>query len=507
MPNKIVLVKPENIFGYNAYPPLGLITVGTILHENNYEVKIINAAIEKDYQELLIKECKDALLVGISCYTSEVASAIDITDFIKSRYDVPIVYGGWHSTLFPGQTCEDTNVDFVVIGEGDYTLLQLVQALEGTVTLEQIQGLVYKSNSNIIVNELGGCTDLEQLPPPDYNLVDISLYSSSKLTDYFSRTKQVWLPYQSSRGCPHRCSFCINIVTDNQVWHVKSAQKVVDEVQTLIERHGLTHLRIIDDNFFVDPRRVKAICESFIENDFNITWDAECRVDYFNEKHVNDEILGLCVKSGLIELTLGCESGAERVLNLMKKDIKAAHTVTCVEQCHKHGIIPRCSFITGIPGETREEMLETANLINKLREIEPAMAVGVATFRPYPKSELCNDLLQQGVLSEPKSLREWKMPKHVKCYVERNYKQPWQNGGSLPLNLSFYYTAAGGVLLANPQIGSKLLQKVNSSFIRLARWRTGKLKFGFPIDKYFYDWFHRIYFRYSGYVKKKRHQT
>jgi radical SAM superfamily enzyme YgiQ (UPF0313 family) len=499
---KIILIKPKNIFAYSAYPPLELLTIGTILHENGYNVRIINAAAQKNYKELLRKECKDAFVVGITCYTSEVKSAIEITDFVKENFNIPVVWGGWHPTLFPGQTCEDKNIDFVVIKEGDYTMLKLVQSLEGKGRLQDISGLVYKEGNKVVVNEPNGFINMEELPLVKYDLVDVSRYSRMKLTDRFSRLKNVWLPYQSSRGCPHRCTFCINTVTNNRKYRKKSVKKVIEEVRALIEKYGLTHLRIIDDNFFLDRERVKEICEGFIKNDFCITWDAECRADYFRDGHLDYKLLELCTKSRLIEVTIGCESGSQRILDLMRKDIKVEQIINCVKQCHKHKIIPRCSFMMGIPGESKDDILQTAKLINRLREIEPEMACGVATFRPYPKSEMCDDLVKKGVFKEPKTLREWATKNYVEYYTERSYKQPWQTHPALAHNVSFYYTAAGGVLLTDQQIKSTLLKGVNSFFIKLAKKRTERLFFKVPIDRYFYHFFYRTYYKYDTYKKQ-----
>ncbi len=503
---KIILVKPRNIYGYSTYPPLELLTIGTVLYENGYDVKIINVAAQEKYKELLLKECKDAFIVGITCYTSEIKSALEITDIIKKNFNIPIIWGGWHATLFPVQTCEDRNVDFVITNEGDHSILRLVQSLEGKGLLKDVPGMIYKKDGKILINKSEGYLNMEELPLIKYDLINVSDYSGTKLTDYFSRAKNVWLPYQSSRGCPHRCTFCINTVTDNKICRKKSARKVIEEVRSFIKKYGLTHLRIIDDNFFVDCRRVKEICEGFIENRFNITWDAECRVDYFREGQLDDKLLSLCVKSGLIELTLGCESGSQKILDFMKKDIKVEQIINCVMQCHKYKIIPRCSFMVGIPGESKEDILMTARLINKLRKIEPKMAWGVATFRPYPKSEMCEGLRKKGIFREPKKLREWIKEKYVEYYTERNYKQPWQTHPALAHNMSFFYTLAGGVLLTNQQIKSNLLKKVNSFFIKLAEKRTEHLFFRLPIDRYFYSFFHRIYYKYDTYKRKKQRE-
>ena len=493
---KIVLIKPENIFGYTQYPPLELLTVGSVLEENGYKVRIINTVSQKNFVEVILRECEDAFLVGLTGYTSEIKSAIEITDAIKKRFDVPVVWGGWHATLFPEQTCQDNNIDFVIVGEGDYSLLKLVQALEGNGTLEDIAGLVYKKDGIVNMNPVRGHINLEDLPPIKYDLVDINRYVKTKLTDYFSREKNAWLPYQSSRGCPHRCTFCINVVTCNTNYRAKSAEKVIEEVSLFIDRYGLTHLRIIDDNFFVDRERVKKICDGFIEKGFDITWDAECRVDYFRHGYVDDELLKICKKSGLIELTLGCESGSQRILDqMMKKDIKVEDIINCVKQCHKHKVVPRCSFMVGIPGETTEDIILTAKLINRLRDIEQDMAVGIATFRPYPRSELCKDLIKEGVFREPESLREWSTKKYVEYYTERHNRLPWQTNPSLAQNMAFYYTASSGVLLSNSQIESRLLRTVNSFFIKLAKLRTDNLFFSLPLDKNLYEMFYRYYYK------------
>jgi len=504
MGKKIVMVKPKNIFAYSAYPPLELLTVGTVLHKNGYDVKVINAATQKNYEKLLLKECADALIVGITTYTSEVKSAIEITDFVKANFNVPVVWGGWHATLFPTQICEDRNVDFVIVNEGDYSLLKLVKSLEGKGQLKEIAGLLYKENAKVVVNRPCDYVDLEKLPIVKYDLVNLSRYTATKTVDLFSKEKNIWLPYQSSRGCPHRCSFCINTVTDNKIYRKKSAKKVVEEVRILIQKYGLTHLRIIDDNFFVDRARVKKICEGFIKNKFGITWDAECRVDYFRNGHLDDKLLELCTKSGLIELTLGCESGSQRILDLIKKDIRVEQIINCVKQCHKHKIIPRCSFMVGIPGESKEDILLTAKLINKLRKIEPEMPYGVPTFRPYPKSELCDELVKKGIFKEPKTLREWTTKKYVRYYTERTFSQPWQTEPALAQNVSFYYSLAGSVLLSNQQIRSKVLRKINSFFIELGKRRTENLFFGFPIDKYIYNFLYRTYLKWDTYMKKPK---
>ena len=194
---KILLIQPENdVLTWGI--PLGLLHVGTILDKEGYPVVIIDAPRQPDYRELIAREIENTLIIGITCLTSEVTSAIEISDYIKSISEVPIIWGGWHPTLFPEQVCADKSVDFVCLGEGDYTMLELVKALESSASPGNIGGLAHKDGHRVVVNPSKEHVNLEELPPVNYDLVDISRYVKT-LGDGTRR-----IQYQSSRGCPHR---------------------------------------------------------------------------------------------------------------------------------------------------------------------------------------------------------------------------------------------------------------------------------------------------------------
>lgn len=405
---KVVLIQPENdVLTWGI--PLGLLHIGTILDKEGYAVTIIDAPRQHNCKELIAREIDNALIVGITCLTSEVASAIEISDFIKGIADVPVIWGGWHPTLFPEQVCADKAVDFVCVGEGEYTMLELVKALESGSALRNIAGLAYKDNGKVVVNPPQGYVNLEELPPINYELIDTSRYIRT-LGDGTRR-----IQYQSSRGCPHRCKFCINAVTGNQRYRAKSPQKVLDEIQVLIDKYNINYVAFVEDNYFIDIKRSREIFNEIIRRDLNIKWFAECRVDYFRKGFVDEETLDLAQRSGASEFTIGAESGSQRVLDLMDKDITVEQILASAKILSRFDITAGYSFMLGVPGETGEEMLATLRLAREIYKLCPNSEIGFSIFTPYPRCELSETLIEQGFFKQPETTNECIIPllKHL----------------------------------------------------------------------------------------------
>lgn len=479
MLNKILLIRPQNVYNYNNYPPLNLICIGTKLKPAGYDVKIINCAFEENHLKTIAGEIKDSLFAGISLLTSEAADAYRIIKHIKENSDIPVVVGGWHTTLFPEQMAACEYVDYVIAGEGEEHIVSIAEIIRNNK-----QGAGKTFNKQML--------DIETLPLPDYSVDEnierfIVSYLTDKLSEYVKQPMR-WLPYESSRGCPSHCTFCINVVADNSRYRKKSSEKVVSEIEHIVKKYRLTHLKIIDDNFFVDIKRVRAICEGIIRKNLNITWDGECRCDYFNDRMLNEETLELCKKSGLVQLTLGIESGSLHTLRLMKKGITPEQAEFAVKQCNKYNIIARSSFILEIPGEGIDDIKETISFINKLRKY-PYFTCGVGTFRPYPKCELTDCLLKEGYLKEPASFKEWTDRDVIDLYTSAEYLRPWQVNGKYSESASYYLNMESAVRLGNYQIERRLDKIKNKIFMNLARIRNRLMFYKIPFDKNLYKRF------------------
>jgi len=492
MKGKVVLIQPKNTLAINIYPPLNLVKIGSALQANGFEVKIIAAPILKQARKVILDECRDALMVGIGILTAEVPDAIGIAREIKKAFNLPIVWGGWHATLFPEQMAESSLVDKVIVDEGDELIVEAAEFYLKN------KGAVGNDNNKILRNK--SRIQLDSLPEPDYSLVPgiehfINVPLTDKFLEYDDRAIR-WLPYEASRGCPSRCTFCINIVTGNNVYRRKSAKKVVDEIVSLTNKYNLNHLKIIDDNMFVDVKWVKDIACGLIDNNLAITWDAECRVDYFSDSHVNDECLELCVKSGMNELNFGIESGSEHTLELMKKGITPEQAIYAVESSSRHGIVSRCSFIIDIPGERESDIFKTVKLVNRIREI-PKTTCGVHTYRPYPKSELCEGLLKSGVIKQPEDFEGWADNKFIEQFTYTDAKRSWQKNSKISSKISFYQCLESGVWLKPHQIKSKTISAANNFFIKLAYLRNRNIFYKYAIDRYLYKIFKNFYYKYN----------
>lgn len=313
--NRVVLIQPNNTLFHAIYPPLSLVKIGSALQQAGYDVSIITCPMESNPIPKVLKAVEDALLVGIGVLTPEVPHAVDIAKAIKKHCKTPIVWGGWHVTLFPEQTAESELADWVIVDEGDHHVVDIAQRLSaGHIPPARPEDKILRNDKKL---------DLGALPAPDYDLVpNIERYITSKLSDKFLEYDERpirWLPYEASRGCPGKCAFCINVVTKNRQWRRKPAEKVLDEIRTMVEQHKLNHIKIIDDNFFVNTQWVATIAQGLIDLNLDITWDTECRADYFREGKVDDDLLKLCVRAGMNEINFGIESGSASTLARMKR--------------------------------------------------------------------------------------------------------------------------------------------------------------------------------------------
>jgi len=496
MKNKILLIQPRNLQSLNNYPPLGLVCISSALENAGYEVKILPTPRFDNYEKIIDDHCKECMLVGITVLTPEVPHAIEISEYIKKKYPkIPIVWGGWHTTLFPEQIAESDIVDYVIVGDGDELIVKLADKIKDK----------KPPKNNLLRNSKH--VDIEKLPMPNYDTVmKLEEFINDDLTDKFMEYTDGnvrWIPYQSSRGCPSRCTFCINTVTDNQIYRKKSAEKVIKEITHIIKKYDISHLKIIDDNFFVDIKRVRNICKLILKKKIKLTWDVECRANYFKEGFVDDPTLKLLKAAGCVQFTLGLESGSQASLDRMKKDTTVAQNEYAVAQLDKWDIVPRTSFIIDIPGDEKEDMFLTQKMINRLRKY-PKFTGGMATYRPYPKSPLHDLLVEQGHIKEPKTLMDWKNECNVRLYGVYDTKKPWQKHYKLSTNLAFFNSVESSVWLREYQLDN-FIEKFQFHIYRFfAKIRNRTLFYHFTIDRTLYTRFRDNFYKKRELESRKR---
>lgn len=399
MRNKILLIYPrfhKVDFDAKSYP-LGLLSLGTILKAEGYRVRLIDFLVEADPWSVFQKELdKDVLAVGLSVMTPQIPEALEVSAAVrKFSKSLPVVWGGIHPTLFPDDTIVHPDIDYLAIGEGEVSFPKLIRFFQGQGSIEAVGGLVYKHGGKIIKNPEQELINLDDLPILDYDLL------SPKVRQFDSTI------LNTSRGCPYRCAFCVNISLHNRAWRFQRAEKVIEELKYLIGDLGYKKLKFQEDNFFVSKQRVEEILSGIEKNNLRFTWLANCRVNYFRPDYINDEFLERLKAAGCYKLMFGAESGSQRVLDWLKKDITVEQIVASAEMCQKHGLRANYSFMCALPTETKAERLATLHLIDRLLAIGNCVEIiPPQPYRPYPGDELARYCESLGYRF-PKKLEDW----------------------------------------------------------------------------------------------------
>ncbi|OGW18229.1 MAG: hypothetical protein A3G93_15150 [Nitrospinae bacterium RIFCSPLOWO2_12_FULL_45_22] len=418
--NKILLIAPKLFKGWDYQrnfheisPPLGLLSIGTVLHEEGFEVKIIDASISEDYlKDIENYLLKKPLYAGISAMTSQVSSGIDIAEYIrKMSPNTLLVWGGIHATLFPQQTCSDPLADLVVIGEGEYSCLELTKSLRQSHQIPSLPGLGYKKDGKFLLNLQNELADINKFPFPYFDLLPMDSYLTRDFggTRFFFGEQQKSIILHTGVGCPYDCTFCINnsLAQSLKRYRGKTADRILDEIDMVINKYQVRHIVFRDDNFLLDKKRFIRFLDGLEERRYKITWYCTARADFFHEGYLSETLVQRMANLGCARISIGVESGSEKIINLLKKGINLNQVRHAATLCKRYGIIIAYSFMMGLPGEEPEDTLKTLNFIGKLVRFNPKdFILGPQIFRPYPGSALYQECINKG-FTPPDSLREW----------------------------------------------------------------------------------------------------
>ena len=387
----LLLINPPGNVSFIS-PPLGLMYIAAVIRNENHKVHIIDYNIEKLENQALfdfiLKENISA--VGISIVTPKVYNSMDIANDIRKQFPkINIIAGGPHATLMPEVLLNECPAfNFVIQGEGEFRLKDLIYCLDNNLSYENIDGLAYFKDNNIVNNAPKGyIEDLNTLPMPARDLVDIQKYSSFMKTVYSPATTMM-----TSRGCPYQCIYCSKPVTGSKVRSTEP-EKVIEEIEFLIKEYKIKEIVFYDDSFTFNQERAMKLCDLMIEKKINIKWHCETRVNL-----VNPELLSKMKQAGCYLIGFGLESGTERGLKMLKKGIKLEQITTAISQTKKAGIKVLGYFMLGIPGETEDEIKQTIKFSRKLNVDFAQYAIATA----YPGTEL-----YQIAKSQNKITKDW----------------------------------------------------------------------------------------------------
>ena len=429
---KILLLNPPMHYGaYNeagrlyvdkSYPPLGLGYIAAVLEEAGYDVKLIDMIDTsfKDAEKLIRKEKPQ--VVGISCNLTDFRwGAFELAQIVKwVDSNAVVVMGGSHATHLYKQILEESPVDVIVRFEGEFTFLEVVQALKTGGDLTAIKGIAYIKKGGVVkTQEREPITDLDSLPFPAYHFFNFDQYVHYASPVKFKGKKVNELRscnMMASRGCPYRCHYC-SITTFWNSCRFRSVANVVDEIEFLNREYGVMHFNFFDDAFTLDKARVIRICQEIIERELDISWECVTRVDF-----VSDEMLEWMKKAGCLSVSYGVESGSPTVLKAVNKNQTLSQIIRAFKLTHKHGILAYILLMVGNPNESERSIQETIDL---LRIIKPDKIRTTLTM-VYPATELyaaCNGV---GLIDD----EYWLTKKAAPIYTAENsvsQLQKWES--------------------------------------------------------------------------------
>jgi anaerobic magnesium-protoporphyrin IX monomethyl ester cyclase len=476
---KILLINPTfNIAKakYDTSISVGLLCLASYLNKKGVPVKIIDCARQEDWPKILAQELPGAGHVGFSVMTTQIPSALEIAKLIRrARPDVKLIWGGCHVNFFPHESLEHELVDFVILNEGEETLWELTLELNKKPTEQNfslIKGLAFKDNGQIFINPKRELLEMSEIPLPNWELMPPEVLGKLEL-----------IPTHTSRGCPHHCAFCINAITKNR-WRMRGASDVLEDLKIIKSKSWARgkKLRFWDENFFVNIARVEKIIDGMIKNDLVIPWETTMRVDYFSRPEVDDNFLEKLKQSGCYLLSFGAESGSPKILKKIDKDISREQIIDSAKRCLKHGIIPQYSFMVGLPGEKREDIDQTIDLIDELLALDERVQIlGPQAFRPYPGSTLYEECLHSG-WQAPRGLEEWSRAITNEISFLTPYQFPWVQNPDLAASLEAY--ARFGAQSWKSALGSTVNANtfLKAIFILICKLRWKLRFFKWPIE-------------------------
>ncbi|MBW3015172.1 B12-binding domain-containing radical SAM protein [Candidatus Woesearchaeota archaeon] len=371
---KVSLINPPfNIFkeGYGSkvsinkgnLPPLGLTYIAAYLEKAGIEVQIIDAsALNYTFQQIESKINEFSTdVIGLTSLTATADVCFKLSEFLKTRFNLPIVLGGAHATCFPKEVLDSVKeINVVTVGESELIVVELFNKLYKNEDLSQVKGIYYRDDSGNIINTGPAPTlkNLDDLPMPARHLLDNSIYCP--LPNQYKKTPVTTIV--TSRGCPYgKCAFCYQAGIKAQTYRRHSPERIIKEIKLLVEDYGIKEIAFWDDNFLINELWISKFCRLLKDSNLNIVWSCIARVDTTTRKMLEE-----ISKAGCWSIFYGLESGNQELLDNIQKGITLQQIRETIKATHEFGIETRCSFMLALPGETPEKAMNTINFAIEL---------------------------------------------------------------------------------------------------------------------------------------------
>lgn len=419
------LVYKKSKWGVEISYPLGLAYIASYLESRGTRVEIIDSMglgwhkMVSEGSFIRIGLSDDELLaklrgarpdiVGITCMFPPQANSMNtVANMAKSiDRDIPVIVGGAHPSSQPSECLENENIDVVVVGEGEVTMAELVEHYSGNKSIDEVKGIYFRKLREVRYTKRRKLIhDLDALPYPAYHLLPMEEYFAAGGQGFSERGIPIdrWVSMITSRGCPFQCCFCSVHNIYGPSWRARSPEKVIEEIEFLIDKYRIKHIFFEDDNLTLDTRRAEKIFDLMIERKLDLTWETPNGV---RADTLSRPLLRKMKKSGCTMLIIGVENGNQQFLNkVIKKRLDLKKVEENARIISEEGIPCIAFFIIGIVGENKRIVNDTIKFARRLARMGIVPRFGIAT--PHPNTELYDVAKQKGyLLKERMEPQDW----------------------------------------------------------------------------------------------------
>lgn len=415
----IILFNPRATRPRNRRLPLSVLALGAILEgRESYEIVDGNVEDHPEQTILALIEHHDVEMLGVSVMPGpQMAAAVEACNVIRAaRPHVPIVWGGYFPSIYPDAALNAKYVDYVVRGQGEHTLLELLEVLRGQRTPDTVLGLSYKDklfgmHRNNPERLMQGPDAFPWMP---FHRLPVERYLRPS---FFGKRTAV---HHASIGCPFRCSFCgVHAAYGNREL-MESPARTVSILAHLKEKYGADSVQFYDMNFFMREDHARELAEHMIP--LQMKWWCEARVDVMSR--YSDATLDALRRAGCTMIFFGAESGSDWALKEMQKGITTEQTITVAQRMRQHGIIPEFSFVIGNPRDPERDTRETLAFIRRIKKLNPVSEIIMYHYTPVPqRGAMYGEIDDQ--ISFPTTPDEWATKKWMDFTLRIDPNTPW----------------------------------------------------------------------------------
>lgn len=364
----------------STVPPLGLLYNAASLLKVGYQVYVFDPFFNNSVFIERLKELKPDL-IGFSILTSSYATAKGLIAIIRKVLPKAVLCaGGVHVTSMPGETLKDLDLDFIILGEGELTIVESANCLKNNKSLEGVKGVYYKDSAGSIRKNDARpfIADLDSVPYPAWNLLPMEKYliPPGYIRSYYSKRNLVVF---LTRGCPFNCIYCSSNVTFGRQIRFPSVAYAIEGLERLIKSYGIDSFYFFDDTLTINKKWVQDFCSLKLKKGIKLKWGCQSRVDTITE-----DIIRMMSEAGCLQIDFGVESGSQKVLDAIKKGTTTEDAERAFTLCRKFKIRPYASIMVGNPEEEEEDVFLTAKLLKRIRPVYTS----VCYTQPMPGSRL-----------------------------------------------------------------------------------------------------------------------